>query len=80
MKPRMANLRNNLKLLSESLKNPFIITSLILGILGAPPLYYSGIYAGNGQEALAGLLFVVWVLVYTLDALVTLTLLVNTRR
>ena len=80
MKPRTVNLRNGLKLLSESLKNPFIIASLILGILGAPPLWYSGIYAGNGQEGLAALLFVVWVVIYSLDALVTLTLLVNVKR
>ncbi len=69
-----------LRLLLESLKNPFVITSLVLGILGAPPLWFSGICLGNGQEGLALWLFASWVIIYTLDALVTLTLLINARK
>jgi hypothetical protein len=68
------------KQLLESLRNPFVIASLILGILGAPPLWYSGIALGNGQEGLALLLFAVWVILYSIDGLITLTLLINSRK
>ncbi len=79
MKLNQTSLHPNLRLLLESLKNPFVVTSLILGILGAPPLWYSGIFVGNGQEVWGGLLFLIWIIIYSLDALVTLTLLINTK-
>jgi len=65
------------KELKQTIQNPQVRLSLILGILGAPPLYLSGIYAGRGQELLGVLCFIIYVVVYTLDALVTLTLLLK---
>lgn len=63
--------------LGKTLKNPLVIVSLMLGIVGAPPLWFSGILLGAGKEMLAGLLFGVYVLIYSADAVVTLTLLIN---
>ena len=65
------------KQLKQTLKNPLVRLSLILGILGAPPLWYSGIYVGQGREVLGGVLFIIYVVIYTIDALVTLTLLLK---
>ena len=72
-------MKTHLRKVLETLKNPLVIVSLVLGILGAPPLYYSGIFMGRGQDALGLFLFSVYVLIYTLDAMVTLTLLINRR-
>jgi hypothetical protein len=63
--------------IKSSLKNPLVIASLVLGVLGAPPVYFSGIFIGQGQELIGGLLFLIYVVIYTLDALVTLTLLIK---
>lgn len=61
----------------KSLKNPLVRLSLVLGILGAPPLWMSGIYIGQGREVLGGVFFIIYVLIYSVDALVTLTLLLK---
>ncbi len=66
-----------LKQIYLSLKNPLVLLSLFLGILGAPPLYLSGIFTGRGQEFLGGLCFIVYVVIYTIDSLITLTLLIK---
>ncbi len=68
---------NLLVQLKQTLKNPLVIVSLILGIVGAPPLWFSGILLGEGRELLAGLLFGLYVVIYSTDAVVTLTLLIN---
>lgn len=67
-----------IKVVLQSLKNPLIVASLILGIIGAPFLWFSGTYLGRGQEVLGAVLFIIYVVICTIDALVTLTLL--TRR
>jgi len=72
--------KNTLRLIKESCRNPLIIASLILGILGAPPLYYSGQFIGQGKEFIGGVLFIAYVLIYTADALVTLTLLTQPKK
>ena len=61
----------------KTLKNPLVVSSLILGIAGAPPLFLSGIYMGDGQVGLGVGLFGIYVVIYTVDALVTLTLLIK---
>ena len=66
-----------MKELLNCLKNPLVRTSLILGILGAAPLWFSGVLVGQGRELLGGALFILYVIIYTIDALVTLTLLLN---
>jgi len=68
---------NLLKELRDTLRNPLVLLSLGLGILGAPPLYYSGIFSGQGQEFLGASLFVIYVIIYSVDCLVTLTLLLK---
>lgn len=70
-------MKNLLVDIKTALKNPLVKTSLLLGILGAPPLWFSGIYLGEGQEFLAVSLFVIWVLIYTVDCLVTLTIILK---
>ncbi len=67
----------HLEKLRQTLKNPLVRLSLILGILGAPPLWYSGVFVGQGRELLGGLLFITYVIIYTVDALITLTLLLS---
>ena len=66
-----------LQKITTSLKNPLVLASLLLGIAGAPPMYYSGIFIGQGKEVLGGLCFIAYVVIYTVDALITLTLIIN---
>jgi len=61
----------------ESLKNPLVKASLLLGLLGAAPLWYSGIFLGEGQEWLGLLLFLLYLAIYTVDCLVTLTIILK---
>ncbi len=65
------------KQLFQTMRNPLVILSLVLGILGAPPLWFSGIFVGQGREVLGGVLFIIYVIIYSVDALVTLTLLLK---
>ncbi len=70
-------LNHLVKQILQTMKNPLVVLSLVLGILGAPPLWFSGIFVGQGREVLGGVLFIIYVVIYSTDALVTLTLLLK---
>ncbi len=62
----------------QTLKNPLVSISMVLGFIGAGALWYSGKFSMvQGQEWVGGLLFIAWVIISSLDALVTLTVLLR---
>jgi len=62
--------------IKRTIRNPLVIASLILGIIGAPLIWYSGVLLDD-CPILAGVLFACYMIVVTVDAVITLTLIIN---
>lgn len=56
-----------MKNLRQVLSNKLILTTLVIWILSAPLLWYSGIFVGQGPIVLGGLLYLAYVLLGIAD-------------